>query len=238
MAKITLTPPTNLSAVKSTYSGGNNIRDYLAGANTVSANEVGYNGFIPSSGTIDLTKFRGATSVSVPSTVYSHGTNTTYSSMPAYPDSPAFSCIELSNTGILRYSTDDFGTSDPGQFFNITSPDNRWLVRTASDSEAKVTNNFEFQYVPTSGNASGDDWAIAEDVRTTIFAGSVAGTPNTWYTGNVIFSLFSNAGIPNTTVEKTSNGTITIRRTDTQATVATFTAGFHSRSRTIDGVPP
>jgi len=117
----------------------------------------------------------------------------------------------------------------------LTQPTNTWVIRSASNSIAAVTNNFQIRYTQSTGNAVSGDWSTPIG-----WTGAPGGSPGTWYTGDVVFSLRAQSAAPgdNTPVLKTSNGTIQIRRGDNSTVIASISVTFASYATSYSGDEP
>lgn len=230
MGRISTSFPLNLSTLNSTYSGGNSLLDYYAGSGLTPSNEAGASGFIPGSSQINLSYFRGATSVNLPGSISSVGSEIRYRSVSA----DAFAYIDFSSAGVLTYTNDNTGIVGPQAFITV-SPTNTWVIRSVSNSIAAVTDNFQIRYTQTSGNAVSGDWSTPVG-----WTGAPGGIPGTWYTGDVVFSLRSASAAPGDgiLVLKTSNGALNIRRADNSTIIASISVSFASYATSNSGDEP
>lgn len=216
MGRITETLPLKLSDVKSGYgvAGTRTLREFIAGGSLVAnTNTAAVNGWVPTSGTIELTDLSGATNLNVTfagsNTEFSVSTQTVgYGSVSGSSQS----VINVCANGKIYYESSGNGfAAEVDETFTPntkSNPDyevlNSWLNRQAGDCSSSVGGLYEVLFVKTGGTSL-----------------SSFTNNNTWVRLNTnrsqsVFASVSGAGSSTTSIR----GRMKFRRYDTQVELA------------------
>lgn len=168
MAVISPTPPIELTDIRNAIGGTlpKTLRDYILGAGLTPANAIGTNGFLPTSGAIELTDFLGLT--------YPMNFSGTSASAYAWQNGGQGSTtafFTLENNGSISISSwNDIG--------NSTDTSGSWLERTVSNPTSTICGNFDV-FVTSSGSLTVgtlSTWIQLSSSRTWLYDQSFNGT--------------------------------------------------------------
>lgn len=190
MGQVTNALPTTLSAVKAALgtSSPNNLRAYLiGGAAGVPAETAGHLGFIPSSGTVNLSRFRDATRVGTFASSYSVS-----ASAMGYAGVGSTQSVTMnwSNAGVMSWTKS--GSSHTGYHEADSSTyTNLWALRGGSSCLANTCGNWQIKLMKTAGNATAPSdnnaWVALSTTRSMTVSAAASGdmTDNKSLTCNV-----------------------------------------------------
>lgn len=194
MGRVTESFPIRISDLKTAYSatGTRTLRAFLAGAGITNTYTATIGGWLPSSGTIRLSDFRGATDLNVTWA----GSNTGFILTDTAFNATALVTLVVTNNGRLSMSGDTTTAGGVSGNYTTTVP-NSWLRQDAGTCSTSVTGLYQVKLFKVAGT-SGDEFN----------QNNVWQTCSTSRTYNLLASGFGPL------ISKTVKGRMVFRRTD------------------------
>lgn len=224
MPLIATTYPVKLSNIRTAFGGGTppvNLRSYLAGGSYVPANSVyltsgGTGAFIPSSGTVKITDFRSASYATIADIDGISANSWAVTDEGLNGTNISGSCsLSVTNQGVTSFPQDTYDGLGP---FNVSpaTVSGNWLatnVGISTTTSSAIAGLFEVSFTKTAGVLT--------------LSGTTSGT---WYalSSNRQFTVTDNVSSIGAGASRSRGitGTVSIRRADTQAVVATTTVSL------------
>lgn len=215
--------PLSLSNVKSAYgkTGSWSLTDFRAGGSAgANSNTAAYDGWVPTTGNIQLSDLRDATNLNVTHT----GSNTNYI-VHDYDHqyygglSTAFPSITVNRDGRLQWGT--IG-NELGNTFTLNN--NTWLMRTNTACTPETASLYEVLFVKTAGTGT---------------LGFSSASNNTWNRCNTTRAIWTTASISDGfgTDNSLVKGRIKFRRADTQVELANVYFELLAVAQSTSGPP-
>jgi hypothetical protein len=224
MPLVTTTYPIKLSNIKTGFGGGTppaNLRSYLAGGSYVPANSAyltvaNAGAFIPTSGTVKITDFRSASYPTIADIDSISANSWTVTDEIPLGTAISGSCsLSITNQGVTSFPQDTYDGLGP---FNVAADtiSGNWLatdVGISTTTSTAIASLFEVSFTKTAGVLT--------------LSGTTSGT---WYalSSNRQFTVSDNVSSTGAGASRSRGitGTVSIRRADTLAVVATTTVSL------------